>query len=106
MAKRCALLLAGLGYLMVIWFFVVSPNGRTLKVLSAVCPACPIVESIGPTWPLYVLVFAPINAGMYAAAGFLAGRIILKVRNRVPATTGQVPLKQKSGGAGENRTHV
>ena len=80
--KRCALLLAGIGYLAVAWFFVVRPYEHPLRLLSMICPACPIIESFGPTWPVYLLIFAPINATMYAAIGFLVGRIVLFLANK------------------------
>jgi len=77
MRTRWYVLIFGLvGYLLVAWFFVVSPYEHTLKVLSFVCPACPIIETISPTWPAYLLIFAPINAGMYALVGFLLGKIV------------------------------
>lgn len=62
MAKRLALLLGALGYLLVIWFYIINPYGHTLDLLSLVCPACPIIEGIGPNWLVYFLVFAPVNA--------------------------------------------
>jgi hypothetical protein len=76
MAKWCALIFGMAGYLLVVWYYVVSPYNHTLRTLSFVCPACPIVETVGPTWPIYLLLFGPANAAMYAAAGFAVGKLL------------------------------
>ena len=81
MLKRCAILLGILGYVLVVWFYIVNPNGHTLSILSFVCPTCPIIETIGRTWPVYLLIFAPINAVMYAAIGFLLGKLLIILRS-------------------------
>jgi hypothetical protein len=81
MVKRCAILFGVLGYLLVVWFYIVSPNEHTLRILSFACPACPIIETVGPTSLVYLVVFAPMNALIYAGAGFLLGKLILTLRS-------------------------
>jgi hypothetical protein len=81
MARWCAIFFATAGYLLVIWFYVVNPFEHGLKLLFLVCPACPIIETVGPTWPVYMLVFAPINAATFAIVGFLLGKLISVTRN-------------------------
>jgi hypothetical protein len=82
MAKQLSLVFGALGYALVIWFYIVSPYEHSMKVLSFVCPTCPIVETVGHTWALYLLIFGPVNAAMYAAGGFLVGRASRFIKNR------------------------
>ena len=77
MRTRWYVLIFGLvGCLLVAWFFVVSPYEHSLRVLSFVCPVCPIIETTSPTWPAHLLIFAPINTGMFALVGLLVGKVV------------------------------
>jgi hypothetical protein len=82
MIKRLVLLFATIGYLMVVWFFVLNPYEHAMSTLFFVCPACPVVESIGPTWPVYLLILGPINAATYSLIALVVVQIVFVFRKR------------------------
>ena len=81
MVRAIVLLSAAAGYFLVVWFFVVSPY-YMLQTDSLVCPLCPVYVSIGPTWPIYLLIYGPINAAMYGGIGFLLCKLFLVIKSR------------------------
>jgi len=81
MAKWYVFLFGTVGYLLVVWFYIISPY-HSFNVMSFVCPLCPIVMTSSSPWPLYAIVFGPINAGVYAITGYLLWRLIKIGRRR------------------------
>ena len=83
MARRCALYFGAAGYLLVIWYngfaFAPVPNDTRIgDLLYRACPMC--TDMMGSGWGGPVLVWAPLNAVLYAVVGFLGGFVIQKLK--------------------------
>ena len=82
MVKKCALLFAMFGYLLVVWYYSAGfapltwEFGRNL--LWHICISCMAISSLhSDALRLAFIVLAPINAAIYAVFGFLAGKLLL-----------------------------
>jgi len=84
------------GYSLVLLFFVAYPYEHTLKTLYFVCPICPTIETVGPTWPVYLLLFAPLNAVTYGVISLLVAKMISVVVSSVrhQRQTGDAPHRK------------
>ncbi|MFZ0774160.1 MAG: hypothetical protein WCA49_19150 [Candidatus Sulfotelmatobacter sp.] len=80
MAKRCALVFAAFGYVLVIWYYSVYFAPLTWnfgrQLLWAMCLSCASVTGLrSGRLVMAVLYLGPINATLYGIAGFVLGRI-------------------------------
>jgi hypothetical protein len=84
MAKWCALLFAAIGYVLVIWYYSVAFSPLTWNfgrdLLWHMCLSCTSISGLhSSTLRAAFLILAPINALIYAVAGFLLGKLIVKL---------------------------
>lgn len=84
-AKRSALTLGTVGFLVVVWFYLGPVNGVwTPNFLFSLCPHCPNITNVGgdpsTRYLRPVLVLGSLNALLYATAGFLLGKLLTKAR--------------------------
>ncbi len=84
MAKRCALYLGMVGYLLPIWHdafrFAPLRSSFALDCLHHACFACVEGTLGGRSWTGTVLIGGPINGIILAALGFLIAKAIKKYR--------------------------
>lgn len=82
MVKRWVVYSGAAGYLLVIWYnawtFAPLTWDLAANVLYHSCPMC--ADEMGAPWWNIALVRAPINGLHYAAVGFLAGKVLQKLK--------------------------
>jgi hypothetical protein len=84
MTKWGGLLFGIVGYLVAIWYYSVgfAPlSSGAAELLRYSCLSCVNITALqGDRLRLAFLILGPINAALYAAAGFLIGKLLVAVR--------------------------
>ena len=87
MAKRWALFFGSVGYLLPVWYYSVAfapiTGDVSRSILFHACLTCDHAIALHSALVRGAfLLMGPINAAIYAAVGFLAGKLVLAIGRR------------------------